>query len=121
MLPFSRNRREPSVIMRADRAREAGQWQIAASLYRTALDRKPGNPPIWIQYGHALKESGNRAMAEVAYRTAIGYSPRRCRRLPASRARPEAPGQDCGGGGRLSARLGAQSFLGRRGPRVARA
>jgi lipopolysaccharide biosynthesis protein/tetratricopeptide (TPR) repeat protein len=75
MLPFSRNRREPSVIMRADRAREAGQWQIAASLYRTALDRKPGNPPIWIQYGHALKESGNRAMAEAAYRTAIGYSP----------------------------------------------
>src|SRR5437660_1005088 len=69
------NRREPSVISRADRAREAGQWQLAAGLYRIALDRKPRNPPIWIQYGHALKESGNPAEAETAYRRAIAYDP----------------------------------------------
>jgi GT2 family glycosyltransferase/Tfp pilus assembly protein PilF/glycosyltransferase involved in cell wall biosynthesis len=72
---FSRNDREPSVIMRADRAREAGQWQLAASLYRIALDRRPKNPAIWIQFGHALKECGNRTEAEAAYRTAIGYRP----------------------------------------------
>ena len=72
---FSRKRREPSVIMRADRAREAGQWQLAAGFYRMALDRNPRNPPIWIQYGHALKECGNRADAEAAYRAAIAYDP----------------------------------------------
>src|SRR6266576_4241314 len=69
------NRREPSVISRADRAREAGQWEDAAGLYRIALDRKPRNPPIWIQYGHALKEGGHRASAETAYRNAIAYQP----------------------------------------------
>lgn len=72
---FDRKSRKPSVIMRADRAREAGQWQLAARLYREALDRKPDNPPIWVQYGHALKECGNRADAELAYRTALGYWP----------------------------------------------
>lgn len=61
--------------MRADRAREAGQWRLAADLYRQALDRNPENAPIWIQYGHALKECGNRRAAEAAYRTAIGYRP----------------------------------------------
>src|SRR5207302_5110767 len=69
------NRREPSVISRADRAREAGQWEAAAGLYRMALDRKPRNPPIWIQYGHALKEAGDRAAAEAAYRNAIAQQP----------------------------------------------
>src|SRR5690348_3453114 len=69
------NRREPSVISRADRAREAGQWEAAAGLYRIALDRKPRNAPIWIQYGHALKEAGDRAAAEAAYRNAIAYQP----------------------------------------------
>jgi tetratricopeptide (TPR) repeat protein len=73
---ISFKRREPSIISRADSAREAEQWQLAAGLYRIALDRTPRNPPIWVQYGHALKESGNRAEAETAYRTAIGYDPR---------------------------------------------
>src|ERR1051326_1195498 len=69
------DRREPSVISRADRAREAGQWEAAAGLSRIALDRKPRTPPIWIQYGHALKEAGNRTAAEAAYRNAIAYQP----------------------------------------------
>src|SRR4030088_2212558 len=46
-----------------------------AGLSRPALDRKPRNPPIWVQYGHALKECGSRAEAEDAYRTAIVYAP----------------------------------------------
>jgi tetratricopeptide (TPR) repeat protein len=66
-------RREPTVITRADSARQAGEWQLAAGLYRIALERTPKNPPIWIQYGHALKESGSLAEAETAYRTAIAY------------------------------------------------
>jgi O-methyltransferase len=68
-------RREPSITPRADRAREAGQWQVAAGLYHIALDRNPRNPPIWVQYGHALKECGDLAQAENAYRTAIAYGP----------------------------------------------
>ena len=75
-MPRLRMRRpRPTIITRADRAREAGEWQVAAGLYRIALDRTPNRPPIWIQYGHALKESGSPAEAETAYRTAIAYDP----------------------------------------------
>jgi tetratricopeptide (TPR) repeat protein len=73
---------EPSVIIsRADRARDAGQWDFAAQLYREALDRNPRNPPIWVQYGHVLKESGDLrepdklAQAEIAYRRALSLDP----------------------------------------------
>lgn len=68
--------RRKSVIALADRARDAGDWITAARLYRRALDRNPNNPPIWVQYGHALKESGRLEEAEGAYRTAIAYDPR---------------------------------------------
>jgi tetratricopeptide (TPR) repeat protein len=64
-----------SLISRADRARDARQWQIAAELYRKALDRNPNNPPIWVQYGHALKESGSLPEAQSAYRAAIALDP----------------------------------------------
>jgi hypothetical protein len=49
-------RRRPTIITRADRARDVGEWVLALGLYRNALYRYPGNPPIWIQHGHALKE-----------------------------------------------------------------
>src|SRR5437763_2232 len=68
-------KQEPSIITRADRAREVGQWQVAARLYHIALDRNPRNPPIWVQYGHALKECGELEQAENAYRTAIAHGP----------------------------------------------
>src|SRR5207248_10286091 len=69
------NRGRRSLISRGDRAREAGRWDTAADLYRRALDRNPDNPPIWVQFGHALKESGNLAEAERAYRAAIARDP----------------------------------------------
>src|SRR5271167_5136651 len=74
-------RRKPDVITLADRARDAGQWGLAAQLYCKALARNPRNPPIWVQYGHALKESGELrdpeklAEAEVAYRQALSLDP----------------------------------------------
>ena len=74
-------RLKPSVIALADRARDAGQWELAARLYRKALHRNPRNPPIWVQYGHALKEAGELrdpdklAQAEVAYRRASLLDP----------------------------------------------
>ncbi len=72
---FGRSGPKPSVISRADRARETGDWAAAARLYRTALDRNPRNQPIWVQYGHALKESGDAPRAESAYRAAIACGP----------------------------------------------
>jgi tetratricopeptide (TPR) repeat protein len=58
-------------ISRADRARDSRDWVSAAQYYRKALDQKPDNPPIWVQYGHALKESGNFGEAEDAYRKSL--------------------------------------------------
>src|SRR6516164_3157181 len=76
MLRFIRRSRKPSVITLADRARDAGQWDVAARYYEIALRRNPNKPAIWVQYGHVLKESGNLTKAEQAYRQAIGYDSR---------------------------------------------
>jgi tetratricopeptide (TPR) repeat protein len=62
---------EKKLISRADRARDARDWMSAARYYREALDHRPDNPAIWVQYGHALKESGNVAEAENAYRKSL--------------------------------------------------
>jgi tetratricopeptide (TPR) repeat protein len=72
---LSLRRARPSLITLADRARDAGQWELAARHYREALDRNPRNSPIWVQYGHALKETGQVAEAERAYRKAIELDP----------------------------------------------
>lgn len=64
-----------SRITLADRARDAGRWELAARYYRKALHRNPSNSPIWVQYGHALKEMGRLAEAEKAYREAIAIDP----------------------------------------------
>jgi spore maturation protein CgeB/GT2 family glycosyltransferase len=60
-----------SPITLADRARNQGAWDTAARHYLRALRRKPKNPPIWVQYGHVLKEQGKLDEAEQAYRRAI--------------------------------------------------
>jgi lipopolysaccharide biosynthesis protein len=67
-------RKKLSVITLADRARDAGEWEVAVGHYREALRRKPQAPPIWVQYGHALKEIGQLAEAEEAYRTSLAYN-----------------------------------------------
>ncbi len=72
-LSFWRGR--PSSITLADRARDAGQWELAARHYREALARNPHNPPIWVQYGHVMKQWGHVAEAERAYRRAIELNP----------------------------------------------
>jgi tetratricopeptide (TPR) repeat protein len=72
-------RRKSDPLSLADRARDARQWELAARLYREALDRDPQNQPIWMQYGHALKEWGDLrdpdklAQAELAYRRALSF------------------------------------------------
>jgi tetratricopeptide (TPR) repeat protein len=62
---------EKEFIAQADRARDARDWVSAARLYRQALEQKPDNPAIWVQYGHALKESGDVLQAENAYRKSL--------------------------------------------------
>jgi ADP-heptose:LPS heptosyltransferase/GT2 family glycosyltransferase len=77
----SLRRRTVDLVAPADRARDAEQWDLAVQLYRKALDQRPGNTAIWVQYGHALKESGGLcdpdklAQAEAAYRTALSLGP----------------------------------------------
>jgi tetratricopeptide (TPR) repeat protein/glycosyltransferase involved in cell wall biosynthesis len=74
--PIGQNPVKPSVITLADRARDQGKWERAAEHYRKALHRNPRNSPIWVQYGHVLKQTGNLAAAEKAYRKALAYDPR---------------------------------------------
>jgi Flp pilus assembly protein TadD len=72
MLRLRRKRKKgtPPLVL-ADRARDAGDWTLAARHYREALARDPAQPAIWVQYGHALKQSGNPADAEKAYRKSL--------------------------------------------------
>jgi glycosyltransferase involved in cell wall biosynthesis len=71
----SRNGAELSLLSRADRARDSRDWSTAARYYQKALGKNPENPGIWVQYGHALKESGNLSQAEDAYRKSLDLDP----------------------------------------------
>jgi len=59
----------------ADRARDARNWAGAARLYRDRLALDPARPSLRVQMGHALKESGQLAEAEAAYRQASEEMP----------------------------------------------
>lgn len=68
-------RRGAGGIVRGDRARDAGRWDLAARHYRRALERMPKAPAIWVQYGHALKALGELPAAEAAYRRSLALDP----------------------------------------------
>jgi glycosyltransferase involved in cell wall biosynthesis len=53
-----------------DAARDRCDWSAAAFHYRDALGEQPSLRHIWIQLGHAEKESGEFDAAEEAYRKA---------------------------------------------------
>jgi MoaA/NifB/PqqE/SkfB family radical SAM enzyme len=59
----------------ADRARDAHAWAAARRAYGLSLRLEPIRPLIWVQYGHALKESGTPERALQAYRQATLYDP----------------------------------------------
>ena len=79
---FRLKQRKPSLLTLGDRARDARQWELASRFYRKALNQNPHNSPIWVQYGHALKESGELrdpdklAQSEIAYRRSLSLDPR---------------------------------------------
>jgi len=63
------------LIAAADAARDRGDWKAASLLYERGLRRDPNNAQIWVQYGHALKESGYLVAAERAYEKALRLDP----------------------------------------------
>ena len=65
----------PSGLVRADRARDHGDWRRAARYYQKALAEEPDAAAVWVQYGHSLKEMGDLAAAEAAYRKSLQYDP----------------------------------------------
>jgi TPR repeat len=69
--------RRPRAVMldRANRARDAGEWELAVHYYRETLRAIPNASAIWVQYGHALKECGRVAEAEQAYRQSLNLKP----------------------------------------------
>ncbi|HEV2082388.1 MAG TPA: glycosyltransferase [Brevundimonas sp.] len=62
-------------IAAADAARDARAWKRAARLYGAALELDPARDDLWIQRGHALKESGDFDAAEESYRRALDLRP----------------------------------------------
>ncbi|WP_076605753.1 MULTISPECIES: tetratricopeptide repeat protein [unclassified Sphingobium] len=62
-------------IARGDRARDRRDWEAAAAAYHRGLKQNPHLAPIWVQYGHALKELGQLGDAEAAYRKAVALRP----------------------------------------------
>jgi GT2 family glycosyltransferase/spore maturation protein CgeB len=64
-----------TVIAEADAARDSGDWANAARLYGKAVRLEEGKSWAWVQYAHALKESGSATAAVDAYERAMALSP----------------------------------------------
>jgi radical SAM protein with 4Fe4S-binding SPASM domain len=64
-----------TLVRNGDVARDQRRWPDAREAYARALRRKPSLAHIWVQYGHALKESGAPAEAEAAYRRSLALRP----------------------------------------------
>ena len=59
------------LVAKADSGRDVGDFARAAAFYRSALRLKPAMAGIWVQYGHALKETGKVERATAAYGKAL--------------------------------------------------
>lgn len=74
-MPSSLRRFVRSPVQKAiaigDSHRDAREWAQAAKAYGEAVELAPSRAAIWVQYGHALKESGNLDGAETAYRQSL--------------------------------------------------
>ncbi|RBP15911.1 tetratricopeptide repeat protein [Roseiarcus fermentans] len=58
-----------------DKARDERRWPEAVEAYGKALQSKPGAAPLWMQYGHCLKEAGRIGDAGNAYLEALALEP----------------------------------------------
>jgi glycosyltransferase involved in cell wall biosynthesis/cytochrome c-type biogenesis protein CcmH/NrfG len=59
----------------ADQARDGKLWQEAAAYYAAYLRQVPHDWPIWVQYGHCLKESGDVEGGLASYHRAFELAP----------------------------------------------
>jgi len=75
MLTTNANQNLQQVLSVADQARDNRRWHEAAEFYRQYLAVRSADAPIWVQLGHALKESGNPAEAESAYKKSLALAP----------------------------------------------
>ena len=57
-----------------DAARDQRDWAAAAAHYQRHLNARPGHFAIWVQLGHALKETGQPVEALVAYSRALALN-----------------------------------------------
>ncbi len=71
LLRLRKRRRAKALIEKANHARDAGEWVQAAHNYRAGLSLMPDAAAVWVQYGHALKESGHVGEAAAAYRRSL--------------------------------------------------
>lgn len=58
-----------------DERRNIGDWTMAARHYRAHVEQNPRDFDIWVQLGHALKETGRYDDADAAYRAADKLDP----------------------------------------------
>ena len=72
ILPKRLLRRE---MRRADDARGRGEWEVAAKHYRRAIRFAPNDAKLFMQVGHACKESGDLDGAKAAYMWAEKLEP----------------------------------------------
>lgn len=68
-------RRARRLIGSGNRERDGRRWAKAAEWYGQALALTPERADIWVQYGHMLKESGDRSGASRAYARAVSMEP----------------------------------------------
>jgi tetratricopeptide (TPR) repeat protein len=52
-----------------------GDYEPAIAIYADLLQRYPGNPKVWMSYGHALKTAGHGERAIAAYRRSLELQP----------------------------------------------
>lgn len=60
---------------RGDAYRDARNWSEAVHAYKRYLSIVPADYAIWIQYGHALKETGHLRAALLAYERSKELNP----------------------------------------------
>ena len=63
------------LLLLGDLARDRRDWLAAAKYYETFLGVRPDDSQIWVQLGHARKESGNFSAAKAAYQKACDADP----------------------------------------------
>lgn len=69
------NSDEQALRKKGDAARDARSWQEAVGFYARYLERTPEDAAIWVQLGHAQKESGDLTAAERAYLRSLSIEP----------------------------------------------